>query len=319
LSIFLPYRRNPLVDTDESWVPTIPDGSAEPAHTAHTQPKMGCVAAVPEDKYYIVERFGKFQKVLKPGLNCVGIPLVSRHAGAVSRRIQQLSVYVESKTKDNVFLTVQVAVQYQVEEDKLYEAHYTLQDSSHQIRSYVYDVTRATVPTLTLEEVFESKQDIANSLQTELEAKMSVYGYRIYNSLIVDVVPVAGVKKAMNDVNTQKRLRYAAEEKAETLRIQTVKAAEGEAESRYLQGIGVARQRKAIIDGLQKSVDDFKADTNLDNKAVMDIVLITQYLTTLKELSSNKNARCVFIQESTGPEAAFLNDLRTGVMEGNAS
>lgn len=177
--------------------------------------------------------------------------------GRLSLRIQQLDVLCETKTKDNVFIRVTVSVQYHVIQENAYEAFYRLSDPRGQIQSYVFDVVRSTVPKLELDEAFASKDEIASSVLTQLQNVMREYGYSIKNTLVTDLSPDEKVKASMNEINASRRLKEAASHKAEADKTKQVKAAEAEAEARYLSGLGVARQRKAIVEGLQTSVSEF--------------------------------------------------------------
>lgn len=177
--------------------------------------------------------------------------------GRLSLRIQQLDVLCETKTKDNVFVHVSVAVQYRVLEEGAYAAYYRLTDPRGQIQSYVFDVVRSTVPRMELDEAFASKDEIADQVLAQLKDVMNEYGYEILNTLVTDMAPDRKVKASMNEINASKRLKEAAAHKAEADKIKLTKAAEAEAESRYLSGLGVARQRKAIVQGLQESVTEF--------------------------------------------------------------
>jgi regulator of protease activity HflC (stomatin/prohibitin superfamily) len=209
-------------------------------------------------------------------------------AGQLSLRIQQLDVYCETKTKDNVFVQVAVAVQYRVLAEKAYDAYYRLSDPREQIRSYVFDVVRSTVPRMDLDDAFASKKDIADSVLQQLTAVMSDYGYEIMESLVTDLSPDAKVKASMNEINASKRLRAAASYKAEADKVKQVKAAEAEAEAKYLSGLGIARQRKAIVEGLQSSVEEFSNEVDdVKPKDVMDILLLSQYFDTLSNVGAN--------------------------------
>ena len=201
----------------------------------------------------IVERFGKFKRVANAGLNW-RIPLIDRVAGRLSLRVRQLDVRVETKTKDNVFLFVIVSVQYYVIPEKIVDAFYKLQNPEAQITSYVYDVVRARVPGIKLDDVFETKDDIAQAVKLELEQIMDDFGYGIVKTLVTDIDPDANVKASMNQLNAAQRQRVAAVEEAEAEKIRVVKAAEAEAESKALQGKGIADQRTAIVRGLEESV-----------------------------------------------------------------
>nr|AHA84205.1 hypersensitive-induced response protein [Phaseolus vulgaris] len=235
---------------------------------------------VDQSNVAIKEHFGKFSDVLEPGCHCLPWCLGYQIAGGLSLRVQQLDVRCETKTKDNVFVTVVASVQYRAVADKASDAFYRLTNTREQIQSYVFDVIRASVPKLELDSVFEQKNDIAKSVEEELEKAMSTYGYEIVQTLIVDIEPDVNVKRAMNEINAAARLRLAANEKAEAEKILQIKKAEGEAESKYLSGLGIARQRQAIVDGLRDSVLAFSENVpGTSAKDVMDMVLVTHTLT----------------------------------------
>eukprot|EP00899_Mesostigma_viride_P012708 jgi/Mesvir1/21438/Mv20906-RA.1 len=205
----------------------------------------------------MVERFGQFNRVARPGLNWTCICVGDHVAGRLSLRIQQLDVGVETKSKDNVFVTVVVSVQYQVIESQAQDAFYKLTNSSQQIRSYIYDVVRSEVPKIKLDDLFELKDNIARAVKEELSKVLGGFGFMIHQALVTDIVPDAGVKHAMNEINAAQRLRMAAQDKAEAEKIRIVKAAEADAESKHLQGVGISRQRQAIVEGLRESVTHF--------------------------------------------------------------
>jgi len=235
----------------------------------------------------IVEDLGQFKKLIDPGCHVVFCP-IQQVAGTLSLRIQQLDVNCETKTKDNVFVNVGVAVQYRVITESAYDAYYRLSDPRGQIQSYVFDVVRSTVPKLKLDEAFASKADIAVSTKQQLEEVMKDYGYEILNTLVTDLSPDATNKASMNEIMASKRLKEAASHQAEADKVQQVKAAEADAESRYLSGVGVARQRKAIVAGLQASVSEFSQEVEgATPKDVMDILLLTQYFDTLNSVGAN--------------------------------
>jgi regulator of protease activity HflC (stomatin/prohibitin superfamily) len=206
-----------------------------------------CLRCVRTQQVAIVEDFGQFKHILPPGLHCLCWPMQSI-VGKLSLRIQQLDVACETKTKDNVFIVVHVAVQYRVLQDSAYDAFYRLTDARGQITSYVFDVIRSTVPKLMLDDAFASKDDLASSVLHSLQDTMKEYGYEIRNTLVTDLAPDARVKASMNEINASRRLKEAAAHKAEADKTKLVKGAEAEAEARYLSGLGVARQRKAIVE-----------------------------------------------------------------------
>jgi len=246
-----------------------------------------CCVCVRTQEVAVVEDLGQFKRLIDPGLHCIMWPLQSV-AGTLSLRIQQLDVYCETKTRDNVFVNVAVAVQFRVLTESAYDAFYRLSDPRGQIQSYVFDVIRSTVPRMELDEAFASKNEIADATLRQLEQVMRDYGYEILNTLVTDMSPDARVKASMNEINASKRLKEAASHKAEADKVQQVKAAEADAEARYLSGLGVARQRKAIVDGLQSSVNEFSSEVNgVSSKDVMDILMLTQYFDTLTAVGAN--------------------------------
>mmetsp|Transcript_18580 Transcript_18580/g.25775 ORF Transcript_18580/g.25775 Transcript_18580/m.25775 type:complete len:282 (+) Transcript_18580:135-980(+) len=246
-----------------------------------------CFQCVRQQEVGVVEDLGQFKTLLNPGLHCILWP-ITNIVGRLSLRIQQLDVICETKTKDNVFVQVAVAVQYRIILDGAYDAYYRLTDPSGQIQSYVFDVIRSTVPKMELDEAFASKADIAEATLAQLQDVMKDYGYEILTTLVTDLAPDSRVKASMNEINASKRLKEAASHKAEADKIRQVKAAEAEAEARYLSGLGVARQRKAIVQGLQASVSEFSDEVvGAKPKDVMDILLLSQYFDTLSSVGAN--------------------------------
>ncbi|WP_343388883.1 SPFH domain-containing protein [Candidatus Amarobacter glycogenicus] len=230
----------------------------------------------------VVERFGKFRRVAGPGLN-LKVPFIERVAGRINLRVQQLDVTVETKTKDNVFVHIIVAVQYMVLGEKIYDAFYRLDQPTVQITAYVFDVVRARVPKMELDDVFERKDEVAIAVKEELSGEMDTFGYIIVQALVTDIDPDKKVKESMNEINAAKRLREAAQERGEADKILKVKAAEAEAESKALQGRGIADQRRAIIDGLRESVDQFaQSISGTTPESIMQLVLMTQHYDTVK-------------------------------------
>lgn len=265
----------------------------------------------------IVERFGRFKRIAGAGLN-FKIPLIDKLAGRISLRVQQLDVRVETKTKDNVFVFVIVSVQYFVIPEKIMDAFYKLQNAEAQITSYVYDVVRARVPNIILDDVFETKDDIAQAVKLELEQIMDDFGYGILKALVTDIDPDAKVKASMNEINAAQRLRVAAVEQAEADKIRVVKAAEAEAESKALQGKGIADQRTAIVNGLQESVTEFKQ--NVDGTSaqdVMNLVLMTQYFDTLKDVGLSSNTNTIMIPHSPAGMSDISEQLRNAMITAN--
>lgn len=258
----------------------------------------------------LLETFGKFTRVTTPGLRW-RVPLIQQIKGKVSLRVQQLDVAVETKTHDDVFVHLNVSVQFQAIPSRVYQAFYTLQDPQLQIKSYVFDVVRAKVPNIKLNDVFEKKDEIAISVKKELSHTMSQFGWGIVMALVTDIDPDQNVKHAMNEITAAQRLRIAATEKGEADRIIRVKAAEAEAQSKALQGQGTADQRKAIVDGLRESIDDFQKsipDSSADS--VMNLVLVTQYFDALKDIAANNKSNTVLVPHSPSVVSDLQQQIR---------
>lgn len=218
--------------------------------------------------------------------------------GQMSLRVQSLDVRCETKTQDNVFVDIVVSVQFQVIPEAVYDAFYRLSNPRQQITAYVYDVVRSTLPNQTLDHAFEAKEQIAQSVKDSLAHTMKGYGYHILNTLVTDLNPDVRVRSAMNEINANKRLKDASYERAEGEKVLTVKSAEAEAESKYLSGVGVARQRKAIVDGLRESIAEFSNQVSgTTPKDIIDLLLMTQYFQMLKEVGSKGTCATVFIPE----------------------
>ena len=265
----------------------------------------------------IVQRFGKFLREAEPGF-CVKVPFIDNVVGRVNLRVQQLDVEIETKTEDNVFVRMVVAVQYFVLPEKVYDAFYKLENANRQITSFVFDVVRAQVPKIKLDDVFEKKDDIANIVKSELAQVMEGFGYGILKALVTDIDPDAKVKMSMNEINAAQRMRVAATERGEADRILKVKAAEGDAQSKALQGRGIADQRQAIVAGLRDSVDEFqKSVPGTTAKDVMNLVLMTQYFDMLKEIGASSHTNAILIPHSPGSMASLSEQMRNAMIEAN--
>jgi regulator of protease activity HflC (stomatin/prohibitin superfamily) len=274
----------------------------------------GAFYTVNQQTAAVIQFLGKFQRVASAGLN-MKIPIVETVAGRVNLRVQQLDVRVETKTEDNVFVHVIVSVQFHVLPDRLYEAFYKLSDPHSQMSAYVFDVVRARVPQIKLDDVFEKKDEIANAIKHELQEVMDDFGYGILKALVTDIDPDPNVKKAMNEINAAQRLRMAATEKGEADRILKVKAAEAEAQSKALQGKGIADQRKAIVEGLRESVDTFQRSVpGSTAQDIMNLVLMTQYFDTLKEVGANSRTNTLLIPHSPSALTELTDQIRNALM-----
>uniref|UniRef100_A0A0C9RSP2 TSA: Wollemia nobilis Ref_Wollemi_Transcript_14825_1368 transcribed RNA sequence n=1 Tax=Wollemia nobilis TaxID=56998 RepID=A0A0C9RSP2_9CONI len=282
--------------------------------------QMFCCLQVDQSTVVVTERFGKFEDVLEPGCHCVPWIFGTQIGGHLSLRLQKLDVRCETKTKDNVFVTVVASVQYRAILAKVSDAFYKLSDTRGQIQAYVFDVIRSSVPKMILDDVFEQKLEIARAVEQELEKAMSNYGFEIVQTLIVDVEPAETVKRAMNEINAAARMRLATQEKAEAEKILQVKKAEGEAESKYLAGVGIARQRQAIVDGLRDSVLGFSGNVpGVTAKDVMDMVLVTQYFDTMKEIGAQSKSSAVFIPHGPGAVRDVAEQIRNGLLQASIS
>jgi len=271
----------------------------------------------------IVQRFGRFLRVADPGLN-FKVPFIDQIAAAghidddgdrdepMDMRIQQLDLEVETKTKDNTFVKVYLAIQYQVIDAE--KAFYKLDDPKAQISAYVFDVVRSQVPHMLIDEAFEKKNEIANQVKGELSQDMGDFGYEIIGALVTDVEPEGRVKAAMNDIVASQRERIAAEARGEASKILAIKAAEAEAESKKLQGEGIANQRKAIVAGLQESVQAFEKTTGVEAKEVMSMVLLTQYFDTLKEIGATGKSNTILMPHSPGALQDLLTQLQGSLL-----
>ncbi|HEM6413613.1 TPA: SPFH domain-containing protein [Streptococcus suis] len=258
----------------------------------------------------IIERFGKYQKTSTSGIN-FKIPFgVDVIAARIQLRMLQSEIVVETKTQDNVFVTMNVATQYRVNENNVTDAYYKLMHPEAQIKSYIEDALRSSVPKLTLDELFEKKDEIALEVQKQVAEEMSTYGYVIVKTLITKVEPDAEVKQSMNEINAAQRKRVAAQELAEADKIKIVTAAEAEAEKDRLHGVGIAQQRKAIVDGLADSIRELKeSNVSLSEEQIMSILLTNQYLDTLNNFAQGGN-QTIFLPGN--PEG--VEDIRMQIL-----
>jgi regulator of protease activity HflC (stomatin/prohibitin superfamily) len=264
----------------------------------------------------VVQRMGKFLRVGNAGIN-FKFPWVDQIAGRIDLRVQQLALDVETKTKDNVFVKIPVSVQYHVIPDKVYEAFYKLANPKQQISSYVFNVILGHVPKMILDDAFLQQSDIAVAIKQGLDDVMQTYGYAIDQALVTDIQPDEKVKAAMNEINAAQREQVAASARGEAEEILKVKQAEAEAESKALQGQGIANQRKAIIEGLKQSIEAFSAAVEgTTAKDVMMLVLVTQYLDTIKEIGAQDKSNTLFMSHSPAAMGDLFRQMQDAVMIG---
>lgn len=255
----------------------------------------------------IIERFGRFNSIRQSGLQ-LKIPLVDRIAGKVSLKIQQLDVIIETKTLDDVFVRIKVSVQYMVIKLKVYDAFYKLDYPHEQITSYVFDVVRAEVPKMKLDDVFVKKDDIALAVKAELNEAMSDYGFDIIKTLVTDIDPDQQVKNAMNRINAAEREKVAAQFEGDAARILIVEKAKAEAESKRLQGQGIADQRREIARGLEESVDVLNR-VGINSQEASALIVVTQHYDTLQSLGQETNSNLILLPNSPQAASTMLNDM----------
>jgi regulator of protease activity HflC (stomatin/prohibitin superfamily) len=275
---------------------------------------LGSFFTVNTAQVAVITRFGKFLRVADAGLNWK-VPYIDSVTGLISLRVNQITLTMETKTKDNVFVTIPISVQNRVKPEKVYDAFYKLSDPVAQIKSYVEQVILGHVPGMTLDEVFASQSSIAAAVKQELDADMSTFGYEIVNVLVTDIIPDSKVKSAMNDINAAQREQVAAAARGEAEKILVVKKAEAESESKALQGQGIANQRRAIIEGLQTSVEQFqKAVNGASAMEVMQLVLVTQYFDTLKSIGENDKTNTLFLPHSPATVREVSDQLMNAML-----
>jgi len=255
----------------------------------------------------IMERLGKFQSVKSPGLH-FKIPIVDRVRGRINLKTQQLDVVVETKTFDDVFVRLKVSVQFLVLADSVYDAFYRLENPHDQITSYVFDVVRAEVPKMKLDDVFVKKDDVANAIKNELQEAMNDYGYEIVRALVTDIDPDQQVKEAMNRINAAEREKIAAEYEGEAERIRIVAKAKAEAESKRLQGQGIADQRREIAKGLEESVEVLN-NVGINSQEASALIVVTQHYDTLQSMGENTNSNLILMPNSPNAGSEMLTEM----------
>jgi regulator of protease activity HflC (stomatin/prohibitin superfamily) len=266
----------------------------------------------------VVERFGKFHRILRPGLHIL-MPFAEQ-AYIVDLQVKQVQFSVETKTHDNVFVQIPVSVQFQVLDDKIYESFYKLSNPQRQIESFVFNSILGHVPKLTLDQTFEQQSGISVAVKTELDQIMSGFGFNILTALVTDIIPDVKVKAAMNDINAAQRAQVAAQARGEADKILKVKQAEAEAESKALQGKGIAAERQAIIDGLSASIEHFQQGVpGATSEDVMALVLLTQYFDTLRDIGTRGGTNTIFLPNNPGAAHDFQTQILAGLRGGMTS
>ena len=263
----------------------------------------------------VIERFGKFTSIRGAGLQ-LKIPLIDKVAGRVSLRIQQLDVIVETKTKDDVFVHLKISVQFLIQKNHVYDAFYKLQNPHEQITAFIFDVVRAEVPKMILDDVFEKKEEIALAIQRDLKQAMLDYGYDIIKALVTDIDPDEKVKIAMNRINAAEREKIAAQHEGDAQRILIVERAKAEAESKRLQGKGIADQRREIARGLEESVDVLNR-AGINSQEASALIVITQHYDTLQSIGSDTKSNLILLPNNPNAASQMLNDMVTSLVAAN--
>ncbi|XP_047327956.1 protein PPLZ12-like [Impatiens glandulifera] len=277
----------------------------------------GCVG---QSSVGIVERWGRFEKLVEPG--CYGFnPTDGIYlAGKLSTKLNSIEVRIDTKTKDNVFVQLLCSIQYRVVKENAHDAFYQLATPKEQIQSYVFHEVRAHVPRLSLDELFEQKGEVAQAVLLELAKVMGAYGYHMEHILVVDIIPDPIIRDAMTEINAAQKLQLASVYRAEAEKILLVKKAEADAEAKYLGGVGVARQRQALTDGLRENILNFSHKVEgTSSKDVMDLILLTQYFDTIRDIGNSSKNTTVFIPHGPGYVGEIGDQIRNGLMEASAA
>jgi regulator of protease activity HflC (stomatin/prohibitin superfamily) len=272
---------------------------------------------VEQQERAIVERFGKFVRVAGPGLQSK-TPFVERVAGRMSLQVEMLNAEIETKTQDNVFVRVKLAVQYQVgpSDDQVKDAYYKLDNPELQMQSYAFDVVRSHIPSMDLDEAYADADTIAMHIQETLHRQMADYGYEIVKALVTNIEPDQKVKDAMNNINAAQRNQVAAAAQGDAQKTLAVKKAEGERETMRLQGEGVAAERKAIAEGLHESLEII-AQHGLDMREAMALVALTQYTDMIRTLGEGAKTNTILMPHSPSGVSDVMTQIRDGILVGD--
>ncbi len=276
---------------------------------------LSALFVVRQQTSVIIERFGKYQSIRQSGLN-IKIPVIDKIAGRISLKIQQLDVIVETKTKDDVFVHLKISVQFLIQRNHVYDAFYKLQNPHEQITAFIFDVVRAEVPKMILDDVFVKKEEIALAIQRDLKEAMLNYGYDIIKALVTDIDPDENVKIAMNRINAAEREKVAAQHEGDAQRILIVERAKAEAESKRLQGKGIADQRREIARGLEESVEVLNR-AGINSQEASALIVITQHYDTLQSIGADTNSNLILLPNNPNAASSMLNDMVTSLVAAN--
>ncbi len=257
------------------------------------------IKVVKQQTAYTVETFGKFSRVIYPGINIV-IPLVENTARKINLSTMNLDFSILAITFDKVNISIDCTLIYKVIYQKVYQATYSLENPTASIKALVENTIRAFVATQTHEQTIQSRDEMTNFLMTHLTQKLEAFGFAIDSFQVRDIILPREITEAMSRVISSKRNQEAAFNEAQGKYILAVKEAEAQKETRRLQGEGLAAERDAIINGLSKSIHDMQQATGASATAVMNIVLMNQYIDMMRTISNDKsgNTKTVFINPS---------------------
>jgi len=277
-----------------------------------------CYTCVEQSEVGLIESCGRFTGAARPGCHCL-VPCRDQIAGVVSLRLQEHQCTIESKTKDNVFVNVRLTLQYQILPEKVESAFYTLSNPIYQIEAYIFNSIRGKIPLYNLDDLFSERSTIAKQLKEEVDQQMDQYGYEIMSALITEIEPARAVRDAMNAIQMNQRLKSAALDEAEGKKLRVIKAAEADSEAKRLSGVGLAEQRKAIVAGLQQSIEQFQEGVqDLSSDDVMSLLLLNQYFDTLKEVAATSTGSTLFLNHAGGLDAV-ANQMMGGIIHSSGS
>lgn len=279
----------------------------------------------------IIEQFGRFHSVRRPGLSILWPCIGQYKAGTVSLRLQSLTVRCETKTKDNVFLHIECCVQYKVTDAQSAEKFfYQLTDPEQQMTAILFDVIRSLAPKMVLDDIFISKTELGDAVQAELAKSFSSFGVAIVQTPITDIDPNQSVKNAMNQIQTNERLKIAARDEGEAAKIKQIKMAEAageatriqaaaEAEATHLRGVGMAKQRHAILEGMRADVEEWSSVPGMDAQSVVALMLQNTYYGVLKDMGEAPGGNTIFVPSTPNSVNHMTDQIRDAMLMSDAA
>lgn len=276
------------------------------------------IRIIPQTHNATIERLGKFSRVITPGFHLI-IPGIEQ-TRMINIQQQESDTDVQSKTQDDVFVDLKLAIQYRADPDAIKDAVYKLSNPIEQMESYIYDVVRSTIPKLPIDEVFSKKEEIQTDINAAVKCKIKEFGYILENVLVTDIKPDSKVQEAMNRKNAALRDAETAKHEAEAKAVLVIRAAEAKAEADRLYGKGLADQRRELVKGYKISLDELKdADGSITGKDSMDFLLTTQQIDAQVQMAGTANAKVIFSAgvNTSGKTPTANNSLRNNIIEGN--